>query len=212
MPFLVVLLLLASLSGAGQSVRAEAPWLTVYDEAGRPKWEVRMERLVRTGDGWEGERVQVQLYHQGVPSLVLHAPRIRADRYGREWTLFTDEPPADERVVGEGEGFSFTCQEARWAGGLVLVGLRAQGRGVSLSAGEARWQVGDVVYLSGAAAQFGGWVLSFEAGRYELRSDELVAGSVRATGHGVVLTGAKLRAWPERGRLEVAEANLVRAP
>jgi len=171
-----------------------------------------MERLVRTDDGWEGERVQVHLYHEGAPHLVLRAPRIRADRHGREWSLYTGEPSTDELIVGEGEGFSFTCQQARWSGGLLLMGLTASGRGLSLSATEARWQLGDTVHLAGAEVEFGGWHLSFEAGRYDLSHDELVAGTVRATGHGVTLTGAALRAWPEQGRLHIEEAHLVRAP
>jgi hypothetical protein len=203
---------LFTVTAAGQSVQADAPWLTVYDETGRPKWEVRMETLVRTTDGWEGKAVEVQLYHEGAPRLVLRAPRIRADRYGREWTLFTDEPSTDEPIVGEGEGFSFTCQEARWAGGLWLVHLTAEGRGVALSSVEARWDVGDTVHLAGAEVGFGGWQLTFETGRYELQHDRLVAGEVSAVGHGVTLTGAALVAWPEQGKLHIEEAHLVRTP
>ncbi len=214
-PFLALSLAftgLFTLTAAGQSVQAEAPWLTVYDETGRPKWEVRMETLVRTTDGWEGKAVEVQLYHEGAPRLVLRAPRIRADRYGREWTLFTDEPSTDEPIVGEGEGFSFTCQEARWTGGLLLVHLTAEGRGVALSSVEARWDVGDTVHLAGAEVEFGGWQLTFETGRYELQHDRLVAGEVRAAGHGVTLTGTALVAWPEQGKLHIEEAHLVRTP
>lgn len=171
-----------------------------------------MERLVRTGDGWEGETVRVDLYHEGAPHLVLRAPRIRADRYGREWTLLTDASSTAEPVVGEGEGFSFSCQQAQWLGGLVLMDLTADGRGLSVSAAEARWQLGDAVHLAGAEVEFGGWRLSFGVGRYDLSRSELVAGAMRATGHGVTLTGAALRAWPEQGRLHIEEARLVRIP
>jgi hypothetical protein len=201
---------------AAQQVHADAPWLTVYDEAGRPKWEVRMERLVRTPDGWEGEGVQVQLYHQGALQITLRAPRIRADRFGREWTLLTDEPstaePVVEPIVGEGEGFSFTCQEARWVGGLVLRGLTAEGRGVTLSAAEASWRMGEAVELSGAEVAFGGWILRFSTGQYDLAQDVLTAGAVEATGHGLTLAGSTLVAWPRDGRLRITEARLAQAP
>jgi len=207
----VAVAILFSVPASAQSVQAEAPWLTVYDEAGQLKWEVRMETLVRVGDGWEGQRVQVQLYHDGVPTVVLRAPRIRADRYGREWVLSTDDLAA-EPIVGEGEGFSFTCREARWQGGLVLRGLTAEGRGVALSAAEGRWQFGEAVHLVDAEVTFAGWRLAFETGRYELGGDQLVADDVTATGHGVILVSTALMAWPREGRLEVREAHLVRAP
>ncbi len=208
----LVFLLLLSFSAAGQSVQAEAPWLTVYDEAGRPKWEVRMRELVRTAAGWEGKDVTVHLYHEGSPQLVLRAPAIRADRYGREWTLISGEPDTGSPVVGEGEGFSFSCNEARWLGGLVLVGLRAEGRGVILSAGEARWDLGQTVHLTEANATFSGWELGFPTGRYDLVSDELVAVAATVRGHGVKLVGATLVAWPKEGKLRVTEAELVPAP
>ncbi|MBC7170122.1 hypothetical protein H5T54_04215 [Candidatus Bipolaricaulota bacterium] len=203
---------LFALAPAAQSVRTEAPWLTVYDEAGRPKWEVGMEVLVRTDDGWEGQAVQVQLYHQGIPHLVLRAPRIRADRYGREWSLFTGEPGVDEPVGGEGEGFAFTCFEARWEGKLVLLGLHAEGRGVVLSAAEARWELGQAVFLADAHATFAGWELEFASGQYEFDSDRLVAGAATVTGHGVAVVGATLEAWPGEGRLRLTEAHLVQVP
>ena len=199
------------LSAGGQSVQAEAPWLTVYDEAGRPKWEVRMEVLVRTDDGWEGKEVQVQLYHEGIPYLVLRAPLIRADRYGRGWTLGADEPPPGA-VVGEGQGFTFTCREVRWEGELVLLDLRAEGRGVVLAAGEARWELGRAVVLADAEAAFAGWELKFASGYYELDSEELVGRAAVATGHGVTVAGATLAAWPGEGRLRLTEAHLVQAP
>ena len=207
----VAIAILFSVPASAQSVQAEAPWLTVYDEAGRLKWELRMEALARVGDGWEGQRVQVQLYHDGAPTVILRAPRIRADRYGREWALSTDDLAA-EPIVGEGEGFSFTCREARWQGGLVLGGLTAEGRGVALSAAEARWQLGEAVHLVDAEVTFAGWQLAFETGRYELGGDQLVADDVTATGHGVTLGGTALMAWPHEGRIEVREAHLVRAP
>ncbi len=212
MLIVLALLLIVASPAMGQSVEATAPWLTVYDEAGRPKWEVRMERLVRTRDGWEGEAVQVSLYHNGAPLVVLRAPQIRADRFGREWTLITGEPVTGELVVGEGEGFSFTCREARWEGGLVLVGLTAEGRGVALSATEARWRLGEEVELWGAEVTFEGWRLQFAAGRYDLAQDVLTAGEVTATGHGVTLVGKELTAWPRDGRLRVTEAHLAQAP
>lgn len=211
MPVLLVLLLLSFYPAFGQSVQAEAPWLTVYDEAGRTKWELRMDTLVRTASGWEGQGVRVQLYYEGNPTVTLRAPRIRADRYGREWSLY-GEPGTDAPIAGDGEGLSFTCQEARWAGGLVLVGLMAEGRGVALSAAEARWQLGETVHLAEAEVEFAGWRLRFATGRYELGEDRLVAGAVTATGHGVTLQGTALTAWPRESKLQVRGAHLVRAP
>ncbi|MFH1609738.1 MAG: hypothetical protein ABID40_03825, partial [Candidatus Bipolaricaulota bacterium] len=201
MPLFLALLVFFAMPTVGQSVEATAPWLTVYDEAGHPKWEVRMERLVRTQDGWEGEAVQVHLYHKGAPLVLLRAPQIRADRYGREWTL-------DGGVAGEGEGFSLQCEQARWSGGLVLVGLKAEGRGLALSATEARWRLGEAVELLDAGVTFGGWLLRFATGRYDLAQDVLTAEGVTATGHGVTLVGKTLTAWPRDGRLRVTEAHL----
>lgn len=209
MPLLVALLLLASLSGLGQTVQAEAPWLTVYDDAGRPKWEVRLGRLVRTAAGWEGERAEVQLYHEGAPALVLRAPLLSADRYGREWTLAS---AGEEPVTGEGEGFTFRCREARWAGGLLLRGLEAEGRGVRLGADEVRWRMGESLELAGAEVAFGGWTVRFEEGIYELPADRLVTGPAEAAGHGLVLRGSALGAWPAERRLVLREVELVRAP
>ncbi|MCX7751091.1 MAG: hypothetical protein N2320_06125 [Candidatus Bipolaricaulota bacterium] len=209
MPLLVVLLLLLAVPGAGQSVQAEAPWLTVYDPAGRPKWEVRLGRLVRTATGWEGERVEVQLYSDGAPAVLLRAPRLSADRYGREWTLGSTDA---EAVTGEGEGFVFRCREARWSGGLLLRELAAEGRGVTLHAAEVRWAFGEALHLEGAEATFAGWTVRFERGTYEFPADRLTTGPVQATGHGLVLTGSSLQAWPGEGRLILREAELVRAP
>lgn len=209
MPFLLIALL-SFAPAFGQSVQATTPWLTVYDEAGRPKWEVRMEVLVRTPTGWEGEKVQVQLYREGAPHLVLRAPRLRADRYGREWTLEGDADGG--RVAGEGDGFSFTCHEARWSGGLTLLDLAAAGHGVTLSAAEARWLLGEMVELLGAQASFAGWTVTFASGQYDLVANRLVAGPVTATGHGLTLRGAALQAWPTRGEILLTEAILVRAP
>lgn len=209
MPFLLIALL-GFAPAFAESVQAVAPWLTVYDEAGRPKWEVRMEVLVRTTTGWEGEGVEVQLYLEGAPHLVLRAPRLRADRYGREWTLGGEADGA--QVAGEGDGFSFTCNEARWTGGLILLGLAAAGHGVTLSAAEARWLLGETVELLGAQASFGGWTVTFDSGRYDLTANQLVTGPATATGHGLTLRGAALQAWPTHGEILLTEAILVRTP
>ncbi len=209
MPLLVALLLVASLSGLGQTVQAEAPWLTVYDDAGRPKWEVRLRKLVRTASGWEGERAEVQLYHEGAPALVLRAPLLSADRYGREWTLAS---AGEEPVTGEGEGFTFRCREARWAGGLLLRGLAAEGRGVRLGADEARWRMGESLELEGAEVEFAGWTVRFRQGTYDLLADELATGPAEAAGHGLLLQGSSLEAWPAERRLVLREVELVRAP
>ncbi len=144
--------------------------------------------------------------------MLLRAPQIRADRYGREWILIGGEPVTGPAVTGEGEGFSFVCREARWSGGLVLVGLKAEGRDLALSATEARWRLGEAVELWDAEVAFEGWLLQFATGRYDLAQDVLAAEAVTATGHGVTLVGKTLTAWPRDGRLRVTEAHLARAP
>lgn len=202
---LVLLALVVVVGGPvlAQTVEAAAPWLTVYDEAGRPKWEVKMDRLLRTRDGWEGERVEVQLFLEGAPVVRLRASGIKADRYGREWALTGD-------VVGEGEGFTFACGGARWAGGLVLTDLRAEGRGLALSAVEAQWWLGERVELREATVTFQGWTVKFPRGRYALGQEILEAQGVTVRGHGVKLIGEGLTAWPGAGRIVVKGAHLVR--
>jgi hypothetical protein len=197
--------LIFSLALAAQPVQVEAPWLTVYDVDGRPRWEVRMTYLARTDEGWEGEGVEVRLFHAGEVAVVIAAHAIRADRFGRAWTLVGD-------VTGEGEGISFTCDLAQWSGGLVLVGLRATREGMSLVAAEARWALDEGIDLVDVQATLDGWEVKFADGRYLFEGGLLLASRVFMVGHGVVLVGGSLSAWPGEGRLSVRGAYLVRNP
>lgn len=203
---LVLLLLVSAVawSALGQNVEASAPWLTVYDEAGRPKWEVQMERLVRTSAGWTGTNVRVTLFLEGSPAVALQAETIAADRYGREWTL-------SGRVRGEGEGFAMECAQARWAGGLWLEDVEAWGRGVTLRAARVQWRMGQALELSQGSTSFSGWSVEFSSGRYVLAAEELVARDVTVRGHGIELVGQELQAWPRVGKIRVKGAKLVRS-
>ncbi len=199
--------LLFALLGTGwawaQQLEATAPWLTVYDETGQPKWEVRMERLRRTPGGWEGENVTVTLFLEGVPRVGLAASAIIADRYGREWTLSGD-------VHGEGEGFAFRCAQARWSGGLVLEQVEATGHELELRAQLVRWNLGQALELEKGTVAFAGWKVEFHRGLYELAGQQFQAFEVVAVGHGVQVEGVEVRAWPSEGRLWVRGAKLVR--
>jgi lipopolysaccharide export system protein LptC len=57
-----VLLVFLSFAAFAQTTTLTAPWLLVYDPEGRPRWEIRMENLIRTKDGWEGEGVNITLF------------------------------------------------------------------------------------------------------------------------------------------------------
>ncbi|MFN3346966.1 MAG: hypothetical protein ACK42E_04050, partial [Candidatus Bipolaricaulaceae bacterium] len=82
-----LLLVIASFVCGAQQLTVSAPWLVVYDHEGRPRWEIRLERLWRTKEGWEGEAVSVTLFWAGEPSLKVQAQRMRAEALGRSWTL-----------------------------------------------------------------------------------------------------------------------------
>lgn len=197
------LLLILPVCAAAQTLTLTAPWLVVYDPEGRPRWEIRLERLWRTREGWEGEDVLLTLFWAGEPKFRVRAPRIRAEALGRSWTLAGE-------IQGEGHGFSFSAAEASWNGRLVFKGFRAQGQGMALSAAEARWDLEGPLELFGAEGEGASWTLRFPYGRYA--EGLLVAQEAEAWGHGVRLRAELLEFWVEEGRLKFRRVRVARGP
>ena len=102
MPLILVLISLIAFS---QEVELDAPWLTVYDPEGNPRWEVSLGRLYKTDSGWEGEGVEVRLYWEGELRFTLRADRLSADRLGRNWTLSGE-------VSGQAGELRISCRQA----------------------------------------------------------------------------------------------------
>lgn len=195
--------MILSAAAWAQNLTVTAPWLVVYDAEGRPRWEIRLERLWRTKEGWEGERVTVTLFWAGEPSFKVQARTILAEALGRSWTL-------SGGVSGEGHGFSFAAEEASWEGRLRLRGFRAQGHGLSLVAREARWDLEGPLELFEAEGEGMGWSLRFPYGRFA--EGVLVAQEPEALGHGLHLRAELLELWVEEGRAKFRRAQVVRGP
>jgi len=197
----LLLLLSLSLAAWAQSLTVTAPWLVVYDAEGRPRWEIRLEKLWRTKEGWEGEGVSVTLFWAGEPSFKVQAQAIRAEALGRSWTLSGE-------IAGEGYGFSFTAEEASWDGKLRLKHFQAQGHGLSLVAQEARWELEGPLELFAAEGEGMGWSLRFPYGRFA--EGVLVAQEPEAVGHGLRLRAELLELWVDEGRLKFRRVQVVR--
>lgn len=193
-------LLSLSFLAVAQDLTLTAPWLVVYDPEGRPRWEIRVEKLWRTEEGWEGEDVSVILFQEGKPSIKAEAKRIRAESLGRSWTL-------SEGLEGEGQGFAFSAEMATWDGRLVLKNFRAQGEGLYLEAEEARWDLEGTLELFIAQGEGAGWKLLFNYGRYS--NGLLVAQDVEASGHGLRVRAKLLEFWVEEERLKFREVQIV---
>lgn len=178
-----------------------APWLLVYDVEGRPRWEIHLEKLVRTQSGWEGEGVLVTLFFEGKPSFTLRAPRLSADPLGRRWTLHGE-------LSGEGQGFTFTAQEARWAERLVLSEFSAKGEDLEVEAAEAYWELSGTLELFSAEVLARDWALRFPYGTYE--EDRLTAQTVEAVGHGLVVRAEYLELYLGEARVKFLGVKVVR--
>jgi hypothetical protein len=199
---MLVLLVLFALSAWAQTTTLTAPWLLVYDPEGRPRWEIRMERLVRTKDGWEGENVSVTLFFKGNPVFSVQAQRLSADPLGRKWSLWGD-------LRGEGYEFSFSAERAFWQDRLILGEFAAEGKDFRVRAREARWELSGTLELIEAQAQGSGWTLSFPYGKYAEKV--LWAQEVEASGHGVSLRADFLEFHTEEGRAKFQKVKLVRS-
>jgi len=200
-----LLLLLVAFSALAQEVELSAPWLTVYDPAGRPRWEVSLERLVRTEDGWQGEGVEVRLYWEGEEEFVLRAPSLSADKRGRRWKL-------SGNVTGEASGISLACEEAIWDEGLTLIELEARGEDLVLRAASASWTGGKVVELQDVWATTGGWEVELTAATYTLDASVLFGKEAYLVGHGFEIESDRLRLWTDEGRVELMGAHVVPRP
>ncbi|MGC9530015.1 MAG: hypothetical protein ACP5G2_05275 [Candidatus Bipolaricaulaceae bacterium] len=202
---LLVALMAVCAVGWGQQVQLEAPWLTVYDASGQPRWEVQLEELHRTDSGWEGREVRVRLFTAGQERVSLQAPEITADRLGRTWTLAGP-------VSGWAGELAVTCSRARWADGLHLAEVTACGDDFSLTAAAARWDGGDVVELEQVTAELGGWQVELAGGQVDLQGQRLDGVRVRLAGHGLEVEADSIAAWPAQERVVLKEARLVSHP
>lgn len=199
-----VLLILCGLSFSvfAQTATLMAPWLLVYDAEGRPRWEIRMEKLVRTKDGWEGEKVSVTLFFQGEPSIFVEAEKLSADPLGRRWSL-------KEEVSGQGHGFSFTAKEASWTEHLVLLEFSAQREDLTVFAEEAHWELNGLLELFSATASSAQWSLCFSYGQY--KDGTLFAQEVEAEGFGLKIQAEYLEFSPDEGRAKFRGVKVVRS-
>ncbi|MCS7240449.1 MAG: hypothetical protein NZ651_04315 [Candidatus Bipolaricaulota bacterium] len=197
-----ILLVLFSALALGQTATLTAPWLTVYDPAGRPRWEIRMEKLVRTKEGWEGEGVSVTLFSAGAPLISVRAPRLSADPLGRNWSL-------SGGISGEGQGFSFSAEEARWMDRLILIAFSGQREDLKVEAQEARWELLGVIEFFSAKVTFSDWFLKFPYGKFV--EAVLVAEDVEARGRGLRISADFLEFQVDKGRAKFLGAKVVRS-
>lgn len=200
-----ILLFLVGLVAFSQEVELHAPWLTVYDAEGRPRWEISLDRLYRTDSGWEGEGVEVRLYWEGELEFSLRAARLAAGRLGRVWTLSGE-------ITGEAGGLELACREAVWDDGLTLTELSVAGADLRLSAASARWSQGEEVHLTEVEAESQGWLVRLTTAVYWLESGLLEGEEAVILGHGYEIRAAEARLFTREGRLELEEARVVPSP
>lgn len=202
---MLVLLFLVGFFAFPQEVELHAPWLTVYDSEGRPRWEISLERLYKTGSGWEGEGVEVRLYWEGELQVSLRAERLAADRLGRVWTI-------NGEISGEAGGLALACREAVWSDGLTLTELLLEGTDLRLSAASARWAQGEEVLLTEIVAESRGWEVTLTTAVYWLDSGLLEGEEAVIRGHGYEIRAAEARLSTREGKLELWEARVVPRP
>jgi hypothetical protein len=200
MRFLIALAV--GLVALSQGLELRAPWLVVYDEEGRPRWEITLARLAKVDSGWEGEEVEVRLYWQGELEFRISAERLTADRLGQVWHLEGD-------VQGRAEDLTLSCREADWEGGLTLKGLVVSGEDISLTAQEAHWSQGKAVLLSGVAAESGGWRVELARATYLLDSGLLQGHGAVIEGHGYRIEAEEMDFRTREGILELRDARLA---
>ncbi len=187
--FILTFVLGLAFASLAERVEVERPWLSAYDAEGNLVWELRAAAIRGTGEGWVAEEVVAYLYGGGALLVTAHIPEVTADPGGLEWR-------AAGGVTGEGEGFSFTAGDARWAQGkLTLTEVRFTSGKLELRATRASWEPGGVWRLLGVEASFGEWELEFAEGIYDqtLRTLEIPRGlTARGWGWEVVADGAKV--------------------
>ncbi len=201
MHVLVLALLSIAVAAPAQQTRFDAPWLTVYDVAGRPRWEVELETLSRSAEGWQGQEARIVLYHEGERQAEVHAAELTTDPLGREWVL-------QEGVRGSWETLLIEARRGRWQGSLTLWEVEAQAEEMFVSAAEARWSPGSPVELLDVHVVIQGWELRFARGEYLLDHETLVAVDVELRGHGLTVAAAKLQVAARGGEVTLSDAQL----
>jgi len=201
MYILIVVLLGLSLAAGGQDARMDAPWLTVYDPAGRPRWEVQLGTLSRDADGWHGSDARILLYYEGEAELELWVGKLLADPLGREWEL-------KEGVEGAWGELKLQAERAHWDGRLTLWEVGAHAQQMSMVAAQAEWSPGGVVELSQGHVEVGGWKMSFGSGEFDAYEEMLTATDIEMSGHGLRIVAGGIRV-PSRGEeVELSDAEL----
>jgi hypothetical protein len=198
-----VLLVFLSFAAFAQTTTLTAPWLLVYDPEGRPRWEIRMENLIRTKDGWEGEGVSITLFFEGKPTIKVQAPRLSADPLGRQWSL-------SNGLSGEGQGLKFTAKEAQWMDYLVLLGFSAQGEKIEVTAEKVHWELSGTLEFFSAEVSVSSWKMRFPYGRYT--EELLVAEEVEAEGYGLTVQADHLELSVTESRAKFTGVQVARSP
>ncbi len=197
----VIIALFVSLLAFGQDAHLDAPWLTVYDAAGRPRWEVKLEALTRDADGWQGRDAHITMYHEGQPQARLLAAELVTDPLGREWDM-------PQGVEGEWGVLNMRAARARWERSFTLWEVEAWAEDIGLRAAEARWTPGSSVEFSDVQVSVQGWELEFPAGSYHLEEDVLQATDVDLRGHGLKAAAGELRVSARGGEVTLTDAEL----
>lgn len=197
---IVVLMLVGPLI-VGQGARLEAPWLTVYDEAGRPRWEVQLDSMERHNRGWIGHGARITLYHEGEPQALLHAGELRTDATGWDWSL-------DDGVEGVWGILSVRAERAQWRDTLSMTSIEAEADQVTLTAAKAGWAPGGTVELRQVVMAVQGWQIEFAVGSYATDDAMLVAEDAVLLGHGLEVVAGELRVSAQGGEVTLADVQL----
>ncbi len=189
----------------GQAARVDAPWLTVYDSAGQPRWEIQLEHLARTEQGWRGEDATIRLYHQGVEQATATTGLLHTGPLGRTWEL-------SEGLEVVWEGFVIVCERGRWDDELVLWDVTATAEGLIVRCEEGRWRPGRPVELGRGEFETDGWAGTFAAGSYSITEGILTARDVRLSGHGMDMLGEEISAHLHDNVFTLKNARLKARP
>ncbi len=185
----------------GQGARLEAPWLTVYDEAGRARWEVQLDNMERDNRGWIGYGARITLYHEGEPQARMRAGELRTDATGWEWSL-------DDGVEGTWGILHVRAEQAHWRDTLSMTSIEAEADQVSLTAAKAGWTPGGSVQLRHVVMAVQGWQVEFPAGAYDMDDEVLVAQEAVLHGHGLEVVAGELRVSARGGEVTLADVQL----
>ncbi len=197
----IVVLMMVGPMIVGQGARLEAPWLTVYDEAGRARWEVQLDSMERENRGWIGHGAHITLYHEGSPQAQMRAGVLRTDATGWEWTL-------DDGVEAAWGILEMRAEHAHWRDTLSMTSIEAEADQVSLTAAKAGWIPGGTVELRQVVMTVQGWQIEFPAGGYTMDDELLVAEDAVLRGHGLEVVAGVLRVSARGGEVTLADVQL----